>query len=418
VKISIRSVPDIFSGSKPLFRPHREYCRGKGLKIAKAAMGILTNDHLERGMFAAISRASGIPESTLRSWRQHARDDLDWRPWHTQWGQGSRIFSDEKESEMANYIRANFLEPGLLFGDSDFKLLALQQWAAKVSDFKTMPERDFLCSACFVADFKRRNGFSSRVFHYKRRPETTDPIRVQNWIQEIQSLLEREDHDRILNCDETSWLLYPRGLLTWSDRGATSVHVHIGGDEKECFTATATITASGKKLPLQILAKGKTARVQATQLGNVADHWCDHSPSGWQTEETFGRYLQALRTWMGPGPVHLIRDLYTAHHTDHIREVAVQQEISLHFIPARMTDVLQPLDRTVFGVLKATARKYFRERCLQDPRLARRKTDAVMDLIRSWDELTPELAVLAWEISEDPWDDSTDQEFPIEGNPG
>jgi hypothetical protein len=96
---------------------------------------------------------------------------------------------------------------------------------------------------------------------------------------------------------------------------------------------------------------------------------------------------------MGSGPIHLVLDLYTAHHTDHIREVARQQGINL--------------DRAVFGILKATARRSFHERCMQEPRLARRKADAVVDLIRSWDELRPELAVLGWEISEDPWDDAT-----------
>jgi hypothetical protein len=114
---------------------------------------------------------------------------------------------------------------------------------------------------------------------------------------------------------------------------------------------------------------------------------------------------------MGSGPIHLVLDLYTAHHTDHIREVAGQQEINLHFIPAGMTDLLQPLDRAVFGILKATARRYFHERCMQEPCLARPKADAVVDLIRSWDELRPELAVLGWEIYEDPWDDATGEEL-------
>jgi hypothetical protein len=192
---------------------------------------------------------------------------------------------------------------------------------------------------------------------------------------------------------QTSWLLSPRGLLTWSARRATSVQVHVEGDEKECFTHTAEITASGIKRPLQIPAKGSTARVHAKQLGDVRSHWCYHIPSGWQTEETFGRDLEDLRRCMGSSPIHLVLDLYTAHHTDHIREVPKQQEISPHFIPAGMTDVLQSLDRTVFGILKAKARRDFHEICMQEPRLAPRKADAVMDLIRSRDELRPELAV-------------------------
>jgi hypothetical protein len=103
--------------------------------------------------------------------------------------------------------------------------------------------------------------------------------------------------------------------------------------------------------------------------------------------------------------------IYLAHHTDHIREVARQQEIILHFMPAGMAGLLQPLDRAVFGILKATARCYFRERCMQKPRLARRKADAIVDLIHSWHERRPELAVLGWEIDEDLWDDATGEAF-------
>jgi hypothetical protein len=48
---------------------------------------------------------------------------------------------------------------------------------------------------------------------------------------------------------------------------------------------------------------------------------------------------------------------------------------------------------------------------MEEPRLARRKADAVVDLIRSFDELRPELIVLGWEICDDPWDDATGEDL-------
>lgn len=51
-------------------------------------------------------------------------------------------------------------------------------------------------------------------------------------------------------------------------------------------------------------------------------------------------------------PIHLILDIYRAHITDKVKELANAQNIILHFIPAEMTYELQPLDRSIFGPLR------------------------------------------------------------------
>jgi hypothetical protein len=63
----------------------------------------------------------------------------------------------------------------------------------------------------------------------------------------------------------------------------------------------ATVTASGGKLPLQMLEHGKTDRVHHSQIRPLNGHWIDHSESRWQTLETFERYLRNLREYMGLG---------------------------------------------------------------------------------------------------------------------
>jgi hypothetical protein len=109
------------------------------------------------------------------------------------------------------------------------------------------------------------------------------------------------DPYRILNADETNWLPFSKGILTWALKGAISVPIHINGDEEESLSVMSTVIASGVKLLLQILTHGKTDRVHDRQIRPVNGHWIDHSESSWQTLETFERYLQNLREYMGLG---------------------------------------------------------------------------------------------------------------------
>jgi hypothetical protein len=56
----------------------------------------------------------------------------------------------------------------------------------------------------------------------------------------------------------------------------------------------ATITMGGDKLPLQIIASGKT-RPTLRSLGDVGLQTADFTLKGWQALETFVRYVH----WLG-----------------------------------------------------------------------------------------------------------------------
>jgi hypothetical protein len=137
-----------------------------------------------------------------------------------------------------------------------------------------------MCSAGFIAGFKLSNGLSSRKCHYKIRPNVSEEERSA-LRDRLANLLNSMDPDRILNADQTNWLLFPRGLWRRALKGATSVPIHINGDEKESRSVIATVTASGVKLPLQILAHGKTDDVHLSQDGQVNGDWIDHTERGW-----------------------------------------------------------------------------------------------------------------------------------------
>jgi hypothetical protein len=62
----------------------------------------------------------------------------------------------------------------------------------------------FVCSRRFIHSFMKRNRFSLRRQHSKRRHPTTNTA-MKDWIQSLSSVLDISDNDLVLNCDETAW---------------------------------------------------------------------------------------------------------------------------------------------------------------------------------------------------------------------
>jgi hypothetical protein len=106
------------------------------------------------------------------------------------------------------------------------------------------------------SDFKPRNRFSSRRPHLKPL-SLVDLKAVGHFKHDIKILLRDTNQDIILNCDETAWRPFPGGILTGAPIGTNSFQVQINGDENAAITGLATITASGKKLPVLLWERDK-----------------------------------------------------------------------------------------------------------------------------------------------------------------
>ena len=100
-------------------------------------------------------------------------------------------------------------------------------------------------------------------------------------------------------------------------------------------------------------------------------------------------------------PIHLVLDLYPSHMTDQVRQYAAALGIIFHIIPAGMTDYYQPLDRKIFGILKAKARKFFRKRNSGETTLKATKIEACTDMIAAWEGITRAAVGSEWEIYTD-----------------
>ena len=383
--------------SRPLFKGpgHRDYQRHLG-QIETIFTTLFPN--WSESSAEMIHKSFGIPKSTIYFWRQKWRDNQSWRPTNQVHGDHHRIFTDLEEQAISEYIFENFLLVNRLFTNEDFKQLIMDAFLNKHRETENPPE--FQVSEGFIQDFKKRNMFSSRRTHPKKRP-SRDAEKEARFMHEMSELLRHCDRDRILNVDETFWTCTPMDLRTWGKKGAEEVGVHVNAAEKQGLTVVACVTASGCKLPLYLIAKGKTELCHQ-QLGDPQGHLVGHSETGWSTVDTFSEFLLAVREHFNDDdPVYLLLDLYSVHRTDEIRQLAESLNIVLIFIPPGMTDQYQPLDRRIFGVLKQYLRLLWRREYHDDPNQRFTKQKAVQLLVPAWERISPQLIIEGWTIYED-----------------
>lgn len=308
-----------------------------------------------------------------------------------------RIFTDEEEQSILEVINETYIKPGKLFTDAMFIEIVMSAFLEKHRNLEKPP--DFNVSDHFIHDFKERNHISSRTSHPKRRSDSDEHRNIE-WERDIADLLITFPRDRILNCDETSWQVLPNTMKTWAETGFENVQIRVNGNKKECVTALATIAADGTKCPLFLIAKGKTARCEESQLGDTAYHFRTHSINGWSTHDTFKEYLHFISDLYNNQPLHLLLDIHASHRGQQIISLAHELNITLHYIPAGQTDKYQPLDRKVFGGLKATARHLIYQKLSENPENQITKKGSVSELIYSWDHMSVDTILEAWDIYE------------------
>jgi hypothetical protein len=312
-------------------------------------------------------------------------------------GSHHRLFTDAQEDEIAEAIRHNYVDHSLLFPSSTFAAIAMEKWKELGRD-----PAHFKCSDKYISGFKKRNAFSSRKCHVKRRDPVGEEQDIAVWVQAIKDLIayhrENGTLDLVVNCDETAWRVTPSGLVTWAPTGQDGVSIRVNGNEKDSLTVLASVTAGSRQLSLFAIAKGKTTRVEQSQLGTDDALIRNHSESGWSTTATFKRYVDWLSRQYctaHPGvitperPIELILDCYSVYRSAEIKQYAAELGIRPWFIPAGHTDELQPLDRAVFGAIKAMFRRKFEALMRARPNQQLRKAVAMDVLSEIWTELAP-----------------------------
>lgn len=354
----------------------------------------LTSNPLERGAISKIARDTGIPDSTLRHWHRQRAADSTWFPLamgHPQ----ARALDSDAEAAIADFVRVNYVHTGIGATRKDLRELCLTAYSEQTDDERHL-ER-FCASSRFLRGLERRQQLSLRTPHKERRTIVDENVATY-FLNRLNSLSDDYPPDMVFNMDETCWRLFESPRKVLAEKGTETVKLCSKSGEKTSFTALGAISAAGQKLPLWVLAKGRTQRSER-KFGAHEDVVVHHSTSGWATENIIIAYIGWLHRQVADGaPCVLILDVYPTHRTDRVFAAAQEDDVELLFVPAGGTGRFQPMDRRIFGELKARARAAFDRRRWLAGGNDIDYDESVEVLARCWRAIPAENVRKAWNV--------------------
>lgn len=221
---------------------------------------------------------------------------------------------------------------------------------------------------------------------------------VDLFLTEIADAVLQYGDDRIVNMDET--FVTTRNLCTRVIGLKAKETIKVTDEKlniKEGTTFIGTVSMDpNNKIPLGVIAKGKTTRCEKKYGTENMDEFITHSNSGWMTPAVMKAYLNWLSKKMGNGPFVLILDVYRAHIEKSVRDHASKLGIKLIFVPACATGIYQPLDRRLYGIVKKQL--ISKDRKYEVASDHERWSTVLREMKEIWEELSEEAIRSAWEI--------------------
>jgi hypothetical protein len=358
-------------------------------------LDFLSQQYLPYGSVAEIVRQTGIPKQTLNRWRQKRIDPrhADWRPYRDG-HPNKRVFTDETEEAITNFIENNFINPGIGMTRMELRTTCLNAYSSlEVEDYRY--ER-FAASNGFLDDFAIRNHLSLRKPHQRRRTSPSHE-QVNEFLERIGNMNDDYPPHRIFNFDETAWHFGKPITKVFAKKGAEGVYVMVDEMQKEVVTAFATVSQDGGKFPLWICAKGKTERCLA-KFGPHPNSILAHTPNGWANDNIMMEYLEWLHQLCNEEPLLLVWDMYPCHRSQLVIDKADELSIELVFVPVGCTPTMQPLDRRLFGELKARAKKDFLRTISLNGGQSLTRGEQILLIERAWFSISAENIRKSWEI--------------------
>jgi len=261
--------------------------------------------------------------------------------------------------------------------------------------------RDFSASGAWILNFMDKHDYVFRKYHAEKRGVIKEND-VDEYLAKLESAIRRFGPNRVINMDETHILLDYSSPYTIAKKGQKTVSIKKQYlDQKAGTTYIGTIAMDPTvRFPLYCIAKGFSERSFDKYQNTASKCKMDFSESGWCTFEAMKRYVEWLYEKMGRIPFALVLDGYTTHHK--VESLFEPKGIEFIFVPANGTGKYQPLDRTIFGIVK----KQLSEREAHNPiELAPNQphTDKYAIIhartLNIWQGLSQDAIKSAWEIS-------------------
>lgn len=323
-------------------------------------------------------------------------------------GGHNRAFTDDQERVLREQCLA--ASPAMTQNELQQAALQLKRDVLVASSRSIRESRRvhaFVASPRFITQFKRRNRLSShrRTLHYVSQ-SALDPVErehaILTFVHKVRTAIDKYGARNILNMDETP--------VPKCEHPTTGIVATGCGRASECKTDAGNrlnvthfpcISASGNKLQMCAVVKGKTARslrkITDGASAAVSRVRLYYSQSGWINAGVMIRWLEdVVKPYLQGERGALVMDDYHAHWTTEVKAAARRIRLRLIKVPGGMTSYYQPLDVSFNGPMtKARQRMWLHQR-LVHPLYKDSHQNAVERAQLAYEGISRESTIDAW----------------------
>lgn len=220
-----------------------------------------------------------------------------------------------------------------------------------------MGHTDFSCSSGWFDRFKKRNSVVSKSVHGESG--TVDAATADNWrSSRLTELRESYADSDIFNLDEAALFYKMLPSRTFTPKGGACSGVK---QRKDRVTVLFGANATGEeKLPLLIIGKALKPRCfRNARLPNGVIYRANRA--AWMTATLFEEYVRAIDNKMAKKNRKV---LFIVDNCPGQGKIENLEAVTVEFLPANMTSVLQPMDQGVIEVARKIYRKSLLHRIL------------------------------------------------------
>lgn len=310
----------------------------------------------------------GIPRGTLRcNLKKGEGERLEPNYKHSQ------VFSNEQEKMLAEYI----LNCAHMFhGLTVKKLRSLVYDLARANKLKYPNgwDKEKMAGRDWYYGFMQRNAQLS-----VRQPEATSLARAtafnRHTVSAYFDILEAAYNKhkvtgaQIFNLDETGVTTVHKVPKIVGPKGFKQVGQVTSGERGELVTMCCIVSATGQAVPPVFVFPRKNLKDALMNGAPEGSLGLVHS-SGWMTADNFVLVIKHIARHVRPSPEHpiiVIMDNHESHIGYSALEEAKANNITIITLPPHTSNKTQPLDRTVFGPLKAAFNQEANSWMLRNP---------------------------------------------------
>lgn len=161
----------------------------------------------------------------------------------------------------------------------------------------------------------------------------------------------------------------------------------------------ATISSTYCKLPLFFISSANSEEESEEKIGElIPPNVSSYSAKSYMTTNCMLDYLQFIREQFKSNVlIHLIIDSYSSHTSQKVKNKAAELNIQLYFIPSGLTDILQPLDLSIFAPLKSITNKKIKALLFGNQNRIIGMKNVVRFIQEAYESLSIDNLINAWE---------------------